>query len=71
MNFLRLILRKMMKNKEIYSIHFEEKIIYMKDIEMKIYRDFINFKSLYSSRELKIKKSLIIHIQRYEKREIK
>lgn len=57
----------------IYSIHFEDSLIYLKNQELKIYKDYINFKSLYSSKIIRFEKKdiLLIQIYREKKREIK
>lgn len=61
-----------MNKNNIYSIHLEDSLIYLKNQEIKIYKDYINFKSLYSLKEYRFEKKDIIHIQIYneKKREI-
>ncbi len=54
-----------MKNKNGYIIYLEDEIRFLKNIEMKIYKDYINFRSLYNFKEYHFKKSDIISIQIY------
>lgn len=62
------MMKKKMNN--IYSIHLEDSLIYLKNQEIKIYKDFIVFKSLYSSRNYRFNKKDIILIRIYrEKKE--
>ena len=56
-----------MKNKSGYIIYLEDEIHFLKNIDMKIYDDYINFKSQFSNKDYSFKKSDIIHIQIYYK----
>ena len=51
-----------------YIINLIDEIHVLKNIEMKIYRDFIKFKSLYSDREYDFNKSEIIQVRIYSDR---
>lgn len=55
----------MNNQEERFIIYLENQIDYLKDSEMKIYRDYIIFKSLYSKKEMKYLKINIFQIQRY------
>lgn len=62
---------KKMKNKRGFIIYLENEIHFLKNIDMKIYRDYIQFKSLYSDRDYQFKKSDILSIQIYFKNDRK
>lgn len=56
-----------MKNKSGYIIYLEDEIHFLKNIEMKIYNNYINFQSNFSDRTFSFKKSDILSIQIYYK----
>lgn len=63
---MKKMMKKKMKNKNnIYSIHLDDSLIYLKNQELKIYKDYINFKSLYSSKIIRFEKKDILLIQIY------
>lgn len=56
-----------MKNKSGYIIYLENEIHFLKNIDMKIQKNYINFKSQFSDRDYSFKKSDILSIQIYFK----